>query len=168
MEEVRSDEDHDDDDEANNRKSSKNASVTAQPTTPSAAKSKKKKSRRSERSENDNLLKQALVYSRGGATAITAGPGVSTPSMELVKGVHAKADDEGAEIRATAAALLRHLIVDKQESLRAHFHKIPFMPQARQGWGEAGFVSTAFGNCEHDDIQNVACIRLMSMSTLRH
>lgn len=57
----------------------------------------------------------------------TAGGGTGGVGAEA--GTIIAGRDESAEIRATAAALLRRLIVDKQESLRAHFHKIPFMPQ---------------------------------------
>lgn len=55
--------------------------------------------------------------------------GDGTGGVRAEAGVMMVGRDESAEIRATAAALLRRLIVDKQESLRAHFHKIPFMPQ---------------------------------------
>lgn len=78
---------------------------------------KSKTKRRATTRDNENLLKQALAYSRAGAPRRTS----------MVVGME---EDEGGEIRATAAALLRHLIVDKQECLRTHFRKIPFMPQA--------------------------------------
>lgn len=78
---------------------------------------KPKAKRRSTARDNENLLKRALAYSRAGAP-----PGTSMVGVD---------EDEGREIRATAAALLRRLIVDKQECLRTHFRKIPFMPQAR-------------------------------------
>lgn len=107
--------------------------TTKLPTTPGSAKPKKQ-SRTRERLDNDDLLKQALAYSRTGAASVanTTDTGVSKPSVAATSaGAGEAGEDEGAEIRATAAALLRRLIVDKQESLRAHFHKIPFMPQAR-------------------------------------
>lgn len=91
-----------------------------------------------------DLLEGALAYSRAGATPALAPQSpkwVSTPvtdaggytsagSLILRRGRReAGVGGEKAEIRATAAALLRRLVVEKQETLRAHFHKIPFMPQ---------------------------------------
>lgn len=99
------------------------------PTTPISAKSNRRRRRR-ERFENDNILKQALAYSRAGEASVV-GTTVDAEVSKLSVTAPEAGGDEAAEIRATAAALLRRLIVDKQESLRAHFHKIPFMPQAR-------------------------------------
>lgn len=107
----------------NNTHSHVHENATASTPIPSP---KSKAKRRSTTRDNENLLKQALAYSRAGAP----------PSTSMV----AAEGDEGGEIRATAAALLRHLIVDKQECLRTHFRKIPFMPQAsiRDGLGASG------------------------------
>lgn len=87
-------------------------------------------------SNHNDLLERALAYSRAG-TSVATGTKVSRTSTACAGNGHGHggcgsgADNEGAEIRATAAALLRRLLVDKQEILRPHFHKIPFMPQAR-------------------------------------
>lgn len=92
-----------------------------------------------------DLLEQALAYSRAGTIAALR-PSVSKTGVASTEsvgraGVGAGAvGSEVAEIQAVAAALLRHLIVDKQESLRAQFHKIPFLPQVREG---GGLVSAA-------------------------
>lgn len=79
------------------------------------------------RSDAD-LLEEALAYSRAGAAAPSP---VKVPVGNLRGGVleKEKGAEEKAEIRATAAALLSLLIVEKQGKMRAHFHKIPFMPQ---------------------------------------
>lgn len=80
-------------------------------------------------SRNDaDLLKEALAYSRAGAAAPSP---VKVPVGNLRGGAFGrdKGAEEKAEIRATAAALLSLLIVEKQDKMRAHFHKIPFMPQ---------------------------------------
>lgn len=79
------------------------------------------------RSDAD-VLEKALAYSRAGAAA----PSPARVSVRgLRKGVLGKGRRarEKVEIRATAAALLRRLIVEKQDKMRTHFHKIPFMPQ---------------------------------------
>ena len=79
-------------------------------------------------SSSRGLLERALAYSRAGAGAA---------------GVGEAGAGEVVEIRATAAALLRRLVVEKQECLRAHFHKIPFMPQVRR----APFACRVGGDC---------------------
>lgn len=99
------------------------------------------------RSDTD-LLEGALAYSR-------TGPPVPSPRRVSVIGVKTAAgrvwgqrrgggagEKEKAEIRATAAALLRLLIVEKQDKMSTHFHKIPFMPQLPDlpSLGEVGAV----------------------------
>ena len=76
-------------------------------------------------SNYDKLLERALAYSRAGADG--AGSGFS-----VLSGVRGEGGGETREIRATAGALVRRLVVEKQECLRTRFHKIPFMPQARR------------------------------------
>lgn len=79
-------------------------------------------------SNYDKLLERALAYSRTGAD----GAGSAGSGLSFLSGVQAAGEGETWEIRATAGALVRRLIVEKQECLRTRFHKIPFMPQARR------------------------------------
>lgn len=101
-----------------------------------------------------DLLEEALTYSRAGAPPPSPsglsipvlgarGSASETRSSFLGRGAGGTAverrtgagagtgggQEEKSEIRATAAALLRRLIVEKKDGLRAHFHKIPFMPE---------------------------------------
>lgn len=118
------------------------------------------------RSDAD-LLEDALAYSRAGAPpppspswlsvpavgargsstrpSLPGGRGGGGTAVETRRGAGAGAgggQEEKSEIRATAAALLRRLIVEKQDRLRAHFHKIPFMPELPDlpALGEVGTV----------------------------
>lgn len=108
---------------------------------------KARKNNQNSRSDTD-LLEEALAYSR-------TGPPVPSPRRVPVVGVKTAArglwgqrrgggagEQEKTEIRATAAALLRLLIVEKQEKMSTHFHKIPFMPQLPDlpSLGEVGAV----------------------------
>lgn len=108
---------------------------------------KARKNNANSRSDAD-LLEEALAYSR-------TGPPVPSPRRVSVVAVKTTAggvwgqrrgggarEKEKAEIRATAAALLRLLIVEKQDKMSTHFHKIPFMPQLPDlpSLGEVGAV----------------------------
>ncbi|CAN0092692.1 unnamed protein product, partial [Ectocarpus sp. 13 AM-2016] len=108
---------------------------------------KARKDNQNSRSDSD-LLEEALAYSR-------TGPPVPSPRRVSVVGVKTAprglwgqrrgggaGEQEKAEIRATAAALLRLLIVEKQDKMSTHFHKIPFMPQLPDlpSLGEVGAV----------------------------